>query len=554
VSVPLPSHPADLISAHGSASNDVWIGGTAETLLHWDGSAWKLVDIQLGGHDVSHLWAARPNDAWAMSDLGDVARWNGSSWNPDATATNPNWRAISGSGSDDVWLVGLAGAASHYDGANWSPVDTGILANLRAVWTAKPNDVWVVATSQDNTSQVVHYDGKSWTPWTSSFDTGEVPSQLWGTASNDVSLLTNASLWHWDGSSWSVVASIDSTQPPPSGGASTTRDETFVVGAAGRIYHRVGNDFEPMSTWVSSDDIAAIYAASESDVWFAGKNGAVIHWDGTQLKKMPAPTLDGGAAPDLLGVYSSGEISPNGAGGVWVVGAGGAWAWRPTTQTWEAAIHPHMVGHKLHGVWAPKRAASDTTTDRTIAWAVGEGPNGGAIYEWSTSTSSWLEQMPSDPLQGRTLNAIAGTSMGDIWAVGTVGTAVYFNGNVWFENDPNTTANLTTVACFTAGYAWAGGPNGQGDEVFELKLGEWSKLSPPQATHKCSGQPALWIGDGQIWLLGSCSTLNQFATGEWGEGQSIDGHFNALSGTLPTSNASGAILWLAGATGRIVHN
>ena len=129
---------AALWAVFTAAPDDVWIGGSNATLLHWDGSTMTPVSVPGIG----------PNDA--SLDLH-------------------------GLGTGDVWLSGgsALGFVAHYDGAAWSPAEVltfagyGVSQPLARVWALAPDDVWVSAGSLalrgGGPDAYMHFDGTAWT-------------------------------------------------------------------------------------------------------------------------------------------------------------------------------------------------------------------------------------------------------------------------------------------------------------------------------------------------------------------------------------------------------
>lgn len=56
----------------GSADDDVWAVGGAGAIVHWDGTAWTLVDTphiaDLGAHDLFAIWGVAGSDLWIAGE------------------------------------------------------------------------------------------------------------------------------------------------------------------------------------------------------------------------------------------------------------------------------------------------------------------------------------------------------------------------------------------------------------------------------------------------------------------------------------------------------
>jgi hypothetical protein len=103
---------ADLLSIRGNAPNDIWVGASDGTALHWDGTQWVVVSTGLLDA-VRHLVAAGPNDVWATSEsFAQFSHWTGT-WNPIPQQTNNMIQAGWADGAA-VTLVGQGGTILHH--------------------------------------------------------------------------------------------------------------------------------------------------------------------------------------------------------------------------------------------------------------------------------------------------------------------------------------------------------------------------------------------------------------------------------------------------------
>jgi len=249
-----------LVAVDASASNDAWavgyyIGdeGLYETLsMHWDGSAWTLVEpLNMGrgtGDWLFGVAAVSPFEVWAVGSTAGpwdtytsttlIEHWTGSGWSV-VPSPNPSDDPIYGANqlydvrafaSNDVWAVGWywteIGSAPlivRWDGRRWrvSPTPEDEDRGLVAVDGTSSSDIWAVGNSLNfvdgHQALAMHYDGRSW---------AVVPTPILAADVylNDVSVVGPTDVWavgytipanldiqpiffHWDGSAWSVVHS-----------------------------------------------------------------------------------------------------------------------------------------------------------------------------------------------------------------------------------------------------------------------------------------------------------------------------------------------------------
>ena len=178
----IPPHDA-LGALWGSSATDVWTGGDAGYLLHYDGSHWSQV-ANSADEAVDGIWGSSGTDVWAVLDAtgtaGPIIDYNGSAWSSaTAPAVSRLW-TIWGSGSSNVWAGGDAGALVHYDGSNWAAVASATTATIRGIWGSSSANVWTVGTG----GTIVHYDGSSWKTWAS--PTGEDLFGAWGSSATNI--------------------------------------------------------------------------------------------------------------------------------------------------------------------------------------------------------------------------------------------------------------------------------------------------------------------------------------------------------------------------------
>jgi hypothetical protein len=208
--VPSPSPDTQFNELRGMvalSANDVWAvgyhGGTQtdtpiDTLiLHWDGTSWSQLaspNIAGGANQLFGITAISANDIWAIGTAGGAPlamHWNGSAWSVvpvrvGGGLSTERLTAVSGTASNDVWAVGDAkgiftnqtfATIRHWDGARWTekvcrassgsnPPEGyeggGPNAYFTGVAAAASNDVWAVGVFGSG-PMIVHWDGRAWT-------------------------------------------------------------------------------------------------------------------------------------------------------------------------------------------------------------------------------------------------------------------------------------------------------------------------------------------------------------------------------------------------------
>jgi hypothetical protein len=248
------------------ASNDVWAVGyffgcssflLKPMALHWNGSSWSVVPTpKLNTNDnaaFNAVVALSTKDVYAVgykpasngAVLTLIEHWDGAAWSvvssPNANSTGNVLTSITANSPTDIWVVGDQVApgieartlALHFDGGSWSvvptpnPVHGGNLTQnvLTSVVAVAPNDVTAVGYTLANLTEltmVQHWDGTSWTVVASpnmSTNAGSFNTLRGVTAVNKSDLYavgffanstTNGQqlrlLLHFDGAAWTIIS------------------------------------------------------------------------------------------------------------------------------------------------------------------------------------------------------------------------------------------------------------------------------------------------------------------------------------------------------------
>jgi hypothetical protein len=322
--------PDRLYGVAGTSAGDVWAVGlmpTSSLIMHWNGSSWAVSYDQPVGYFLG-VSAVSATDAWAVGGTSWwnpsqtlAEHWDGTSWTQVATPVQGGsaiFGGVAATSATNAWAVGDIGPGpgvpasaspliEHWDGTAWSaqsfavPPDGG---QFTAVAAISADDAWAVGSTgavsegTGQTTMIEHWDGTSWTRVASPNATGSanILSAVTIVSHDDawaVGLTTaydgtwQALIEHWNGSTWSVVPN-----PDPTG-------DTNLRGVA---------------------------AASADDVWAVGYSNATrcgggpqcqtvaMHWDGSTWTVVSTPDPPSTYLNAFLGVAA---IS---GGDVWAVG------------------------------------------------------------------------------------------------------------------------------------------------------------------------------------------------------------------------------------------
>jgi hypothetical protein len=202
---------------------------------------------------------------------------------------------------------------------------------LYGVSGSGPDDVWAVGQdSNTNTSLIEHWDGTSWSLVASPANepangqlnsvSADSPTDAWAGGYAFPSTITSL-IEHWNGTAWTVVPDAAPGNTRIIAIAAISPSDVWALGAVGTGRRRSnvmenwnGSQWSVVTLPVSGI-LNSISAVSASDVWAVGNDGLIEQWDGTQWSQVANP--DGGGA-DLVAVNA---LS---ADDVWTISANGA--------------------------------------------------------------------------------------------------------------------------------------------------------------------------------------------------------------------------------------
>jgi len=292
-----------------------------------------------------------------------------------------------------------------WNGTDWSVVPSpnfGSRTNvLLAVSADAANDVWAVGYYVNAggvpRALIEHFDGSSWS-LSASVNSGSSTNALYGVlaiAANNVwavgyhlnnSGIPYALLEHFDGSAWSIV-------PSPNAGS-----------AANQLY--------------------SVSADAANDIWAVGsitstsniQQTLIEHFDGTTWSIVPSPNA--GSSTNLLYGVSADATNDAWAVGYFVPGSGSTQTliehWNGTSWSIVPSPNPSPALNYLYGVVA---------TSPGKAWAVGSVFNPAMAPSQQTLTEQWngtsWNIVPSPSVGGASLlYGVTVDPANDVWAVG----------------------------------------------------------------------------------------------------------------------------------------
>jgi hypothetical protein len=532
------------------------------------------------------LWGAAANDVWLGKSDGTILHWSGGpSWSTViASAADARIRDISGSSANNVWAIGenlcvgrLCGRALHWDGAAWSAgtpfIDGGgapyaVPINVQTVAVLGVNDVWYSAGlgAGDGLEEwtIYHWDGQTLSaPPHAGTLVGPLealsPSEMWGVGRSPGPGLT--SFLHWRSGTWSEdVVPISDVQAHVRGFAGGAANAAWAVGMMGKMMRYDGNVWSELSAPLGGGNFNAIGGSSATDIWAAAtlpgwRDGDDIPWhmahfDGQSWSLIPTDLrarVDGGSSQyvSLSGVWS---LSPNRAfavGGGWSPSSprngvilrwdGTAWTtiskglandfldiWGASeNDVWTVGHEPcadaganncgtifHFDGSQWSRAYldaSPSRMSGIWGTSPSNVWAVSStsGPPAWGppkVLQWDGSSWQVRFQGPDKTF----FYDVHGSAADDFWVVGgtnfgscgSVCSALFhYNGSTFEDHSPGKSWWLYSVRALSPRDAWAVGPNGD--------FLHWDGQSWAHGTVQETDIRAIWgTSSSDLWTAG----------------------------------------------------
>ncbi len=441
-----------LNDVHGSNGSDIWVVGD-RTILHFDGIGWTRVALDTKG-TLYAVWANAPNDVWIGGS--EVWHFGGTDWRiihepaSDARAawgdgTGITWLAagevlacgptgcqvtpnfgyaqfdIWGANSNDIWTIGSQGGM-HWDGSRWVAVD------VPHSLTSAAGGAAYGAVAVGHFGRMFRRQGGEWLDLRPAI--GTVWTDVWGTADDDVWIAGNA-MAHFDGHELVLTTLPTDWGLQAVHGASSS--DVWAAGCNGTLIHWNGHEWSVHSVqpWSASDAcFRAVWVESLSSAWAAGSGGSVYHWDGNAWRALPAlPSAS--AARALFGI--AGQVFVADDSGVLAVWQGQAWQ---TVATFAST--------QTNAIWG---------TSSGEIWIAGEVSGRGYLAHWVDGAVA-VQQVSAT-----TLTDVWGTASGDVWATGD-GRTFHASEQALAEIPSGVSLSRSAIWASPSGTLWMAGGNG----------------------------------------------------------------------------------------------
>jgi hypothetical protein len=336
-------------------------------IIRWDGTLWTSVaapNVPTTSSDYLYgVSCVSATDCWAVGFdfYGTIARslimhWDGASWaikdSPNTAVDRSNYLSnVTCVSATDCWAVGQSSdtldrsrqaLATHWDGTTWSIMNPSNVNTSQAAETTmesiscvSTSDCWTVgftSITQDPrlAPWIQHWNGQAWTSFAAP------PAQYNPTSDNilyGVFCSSTSDCWavgsqgtvpvqtlidHWDGTSWSAVASPNTSSAVDnilSAVRCSSTTDCWAVGSSDSYGQALierwnGTSWSIVTLPQTGEILTAVTCLSTSDCWAAGPyytpkppaQTLLMHWDGTSWTKVTSPNTSATRSNYLSGI------------------------------------------------------------------------------------------------------------------------------------------------------------------------------------------------------------------------------------------------------------
>ncbi len=292
------SFQTDLGRIWGSSPNDVYIGGhdadvPSNSLWHFDGNKWSVVKLPvILPYDINGIYGFSTTDVWAVGakwyydtffkDSSLICHYDGYSWKEYGVTNGKILQSLWASSSTDAWAGGW-NTLFHFDGISWKHFPFFIPrqgVQLLSISGLSSNDVYMIGGRNDVVQPIdtsfyylYHFDGSSWSVIDSSYTTPSEEARKFGVRLRTIdNALYSATygLYKKESHNWALVN--DDPNIFIAGG--NNLNNIFAVGNLGIVYHFNSIDWKRIMIMENFQE--PIY-----DVWTDGTEAFMVATDGS---------------------------------------------------------------------------------------------------------------------------------------------------------------------------------------------------------------------------------------------------------------------------------
>jgi hypothetical protein len=419
---------------------------------------------------------------------------------------------------------------------------------IKSMWTVAPNDVWAVG----DVGLLLHYDGSSWKKV--SLGLTEGLNGIWGTSASNLWIVGDkGKILHYDGAAWTVDTTSGTTRDL-SAVFGFSADDVWAVGSSGTALRRLKGAAGWLPAITSTTNwLYGLWARAANEVYAVGEGGIILKHDGSGWTRMTNMNTQ-----HLLSVWGSGaKTYAVGFGGTILELVGTTWTAVTSNTTnallsifspsagkfvvvGEAATLLRSTGAaftKDNGINSLANLFTVRGTGDNDLWA---GGSGGKLLHFDGTM--WTSQSTA-PERG--LRSVYAVSAKDIWAVGESGTALHYDGTSWMTTNSTVSVNLNAVFALSPTEVFA---VGDGSTFIRWNGTRWARDQDTPTLWKDTR--GVWAdGPGNIWVVATSSNMTQnlpifsrYDGSGWFENVAVSGAPNSVNAVW----GNGMLLYMAG--------
>ena len=141
----LYSRTEHLFSVWGISPNDVWVVGSASTIVRWNGTGWTVTYGPISsGPSFKGIDGLAADRVFVVGWNGSVMYWNGASWRQMASVGDAvTLEKVEVLAVNDAYATGGGASMYHFNGLHWTAVPNSSGRGWYGIWAASPTDIWV---------------------------------------------------------------------------------------------------------------------------------------------------------------------------------------------------------------------------------------------------------------------------------------------------------------------------------------------------------------------------------------------------------------------------
>lgn len=277
-----------------------------------------------------------------------------------------------------------------------------------------------------------------------------------------------------------------------------------------------------LTTSGTTSDLYAVWGSSDADVWAAGADGTILHWNGLRWAATPS-----GVTTRFTGLWSVGADAAF-AVGIDADGNGTLLRWDGTR--WGSAQPPMRMRAPLRAVWG--RGVNDV-------WLVGGANDNPEPAIWRWDGGIWRPDGVAMP-RAVALTAVGGNAS-DVYAHGPAPLRRAGGGWALTPMPPSGTTFGAAFCVSPQGTVWVGGTS---PVVLRLDGSAWTSVTLPIAV----APRHLFCANGtDVWAIGGGGRVARWDGARWSTEEAARSELNALW------QSPGGQVWAVGARGIVAR-